>query len=855
MQGKKVVAAVSSLIVGVTAVFSCVPISVQAEAEKVQEVIEEVPEETQGEEGQASEDIQQKVESVPIDEEHFPDIVLRNYLVDQCDKNKDGILSEEEISKVRLISLNNSELKSLQGIEYFPDLLSLHCWGTKITEIDVSKNSNLKSLECWNTKIEDLDVSKNFNLRYLNCEKTAIKKLDISNNLLLEDLNISETQISKLDVSKNLNLKSLYFDYTEIAQIDVTHNSELTTLYCRNTKIQELDISKNLKLEHLDCNDTMIENLDISKNTLLEFIHCENTKIQELDVSKNLNLKLLWCNRNKIKKLSIDKNLNLESLECGSTLITELDTSRNGKLEHLFLSNTEISGLDVSNNSMLDSLICNTCDLTWLNVGNNSNLNVSKSNTIINLETPNKKFNIKEVLDSGIELNKVIDIKNAKLDKESGILTVIDATQPVEYRYDCGESRRGQEILKVTLNLKINPKPEELNEVPVIQAEDKTLTVGEEFDPLKDVTATDKEDGDLTGKIEILKNTVNMEEAGTYEVTYQVTDSKGASSTKTIFVTVNPKMEELNEVPVIQAEDKTLTVGEEFDPLKDVTATDKEDGDLTGKIEILKNTVNMEEAGTYEVTYQVTDSKGASSTKTIFVTVNPKMEELNEVPVIQAEDKTLTVGEEFDPLKDVTATDKEDGDLTGKIEILKNTVNMEEAGTYEVTYQVTDSKGASSTKTIFVTVNPKMEELNEVPVIQAEDKTLTVGEEFDPLKDVTATDKEDGDLTGKIEILKNTVNMEEAGTYEVTYQVTDSKGASSTKTIFVTVNPKMEEPTVPEVPDKPNKPNDVTKPDKKPEMDSIVPETADVSNIGGMASMLMGSVGLLVVLFGNRRKK
>ena len=145
-----------------------------------------------------------------------------------------------------------------------------------------------------------------------------------------------------------------------------------------------------------------------------------------------------------------------------------------------------------------------------------------------------------------------------------------------------------------------------------------------------------------------------------------------------------------------------------------------------------------------------------------------------------------------------------------------------------------------------------MEELNEVPVIQAEDKTLTVGEEFEPLKDVTATDKEDGDLTGKIEILKNTVNMEEAGTYEVTYQVTDSKGASSTKTIFVTVNAKMEEPTVPEVPDKPN---DVTKPDKKPEMDSIVPETADVSNIGGMASMLMGSAGLLVVLFGNRRKK
>ncbi|RGC08456.1 DUF5011 domain-containing protein, partial [[Clostridium] innocuum] len=99
----------------------------------------------------------------------------------------------------------------------------------------------------------------------------------------------------------------------------------------------------------------------------------------------------------------------------------------------------------------------------------------------------------------------------------------------------------------------------------------------------------------------------------------------------------------------------------------------------------------------------------------------------------------------------------------------------------EVTYKVTDSEGASTTKTITVTVNPKMEKLNEVPTIQAEDKTLTVGDTFDPKKDVTATDKEDGDLTAKIEIAKNTVDMTKAGTYEVTYKVTDSEGASTTK--------------------------------------------------------------------------
>ena len=169
-----------------------------------------------------------------------------------------------------------------------------------------------------------------------------------------------------------------------------------------------------------------------------------------------------------------------------------------------------------------------------------------------------------------------------------------------------------------------------MNAAPVIQATDKTIEVGDEFNPRADVTATDEEDGDITNKIEILKNDVNVNEPGIYDVTYKVTDTQGASYTTTIKVTVNPKAADLNACPVIQATDKTLTVGDEFDPLADVTAEDEEDGDITDKIEILENEVDTTKPGKYEVTYKVTDSGGASHVKTIKVTVNPKMEPLNE---------------------------------------------------------------------------------------------------------------------------------------------------------------------------------------------------------------------------------
>ena len=136
--------------------------------------------------------------------------------------------------------------------------------------------------------------------------------------------------------------------------------------------------------------------------------------------------------------------------------------------------------------------------------------------------------------------------------------------------------------------------------------------------------------------------------------------------------------------------------------------------------------------------------------------------------------------------------------------MVENTVDTAKAGTYTITYKVTDSKGASCTKTIYVTVNPKMESLNEIPVINAEDKTLAVGDSFDPMKDVTASDKENGDLTAKIEVINNTVDTTKAGTYTVTYKVTDKDGASVTKTIAVTVKDKEQEeqPTTPTKPDK-----------------------------------------------------
>ena len=101
-----------------------------------------------------------------------------------------------------------------------------------------------------------------------------------------------------------------------------------------------------------------------------------------------------------------------------------------------------------------------------------------------------------------------------------------------------------------------------------------------------------------------------------------------------------------------------------------------------------------------------------------------------------------------------------------------------------------DFKNVREPHTINVAFVKKASVINQIPVINAEDKTITVGDTFDPMKDVTASDKENGDLTTEIKIISNNVDTSKAGTYTVIYEVTDYNGASTTKTITVTVKDK-----------------------------------------------------------------
>lgn len=386
--------------------------------------------------------------------------------------------------------------------------------------------------------------------------------------------------------------------------------------------------------------------------------------------------------------------------------------------------------------------------------------------------------NIKE---DDVQVNDKKDVGNINVevnDNEEKQVKDDEGTNGEEKNEEEGDKKQEEES---------GEKPESKSE-PIISASDKTIKVGDKFNPLDGVSAKSGDGEDLTNKIEISDNEVNVDKSGTYKVSYYVKDSNGKEASKTITVTVEKDEEKENSLPIINASDKTIELGSKFNPLDGVSASDEEDGDLTNNITIISSNVDVNKEGVYVVTYEVKDNDGGKARKSINITVVKKTEKENKAPIIKASDKTIKKGQKFNPLDGVSASDEEDGDLTSKIKVVENKVDVNSIGKYSVSFEVTDSGGKSITKSINVTVEAKSEsKSNKSPIIYAEDITVALGSKYDPYAMVSASDPEDGNITNKIKVVYNYVNVNKEGTYKVGYKVTDSSGNSASCVIKVKV--------------------------------------------------------------------
>ncbi|MFT5242772.1 MAG: hypothetical protein ACI8QQ_000694 [Psychroserpens sp.] len=203
-------------------------------------------------------------------------------------------------------------------------------------------------------------------------------------------------------------------------------------------------------------------------------------------------------------------------------------------------------------------------------------------------------------------------------------------------------------------------------------------------------------------------------------------------------------------------------------------------GDGTTSTEI--NPIKTYANGTYSVTLKITNVAGAtdtySDTITILITVAPD----TVAPVITLTGSAtinVVVGGTFTD-QGATASDNVDGDITSSVVVAGDVVNVNTAGTYLITYNVSDAGGNAAkqvTRSVIVevdTVRPI------ITLIGNSTFNVTLGGTFtDP--GATATDNVDGNISNRIVVAGAAVDTNKEGTYVITYNVKDAAANAATQ--------------------------------------------------------------------------
>ena len=438
-----------------------------------------------------------QTEDVEINEENFPDAGFREYL--RTDPNMLKLHSDPnkftagEIELITVLDMKNSSLnaESLAGIEHFENLTTLHCNGTYLKSIDVSKNTKLQYLNCsetWNLttlnvknctelhtlycsgcKLTELDLSSNGQLQVLWCDNNQFTALDTAGNSQLKSLYCYNNQLAALNLASNPALKELRCENNQLTTLDLSGNTALTSLSCENNQLTEiqlkgfsnlitlsiqknqltsLDVSDCPNLSHLRCSDNQLTELNITGDNKLMNLVCTNNRLTEIDVKDKSILNYFDTRKNLLKTLDVSQNADLHYFYCDDNQLKEMDVSKNPDLIIFWCRNNQLEMLDVSGNINISNLGCTGNRLKSLIIqGEVTTFEDCEQYDTITLAENQSSYDLGSA-DPKLDPSKISDLTNAQLSVDGMILTNIPFGEDVTYTYDCGNNRS----MKVTLH-------------------------------------------------------------------------------------------------------------------------------------------------------------------------------------------------------------------------------------------------------------------------------------------------------------------------------------------------------------------------------------------------------------------
>lgn len=301
----------------------------------------------------------------------IPDPNFKAYLVANYDQNSDNEISRFEIEKLKSLIVSSLGIASLEGIEHFTNLEGLACDNNSLTELDLSKNTQLTELTCGYNKISKLILPPNAEkMTWLSCGDNKLTgKLDCSNWVNLTNLNCHTNNFTALDLTGCSELIGLSCGNNNLTSLNVQDCSNLTTLQCGGNKLSSLDISMCPYLLTLSCGNNNLETLDLSNCHNLDLLFCQDNKLSSLDISMCSKLSLLYCQNNMLTLLTLGNASTLRDLDCSQNQLSSLIATSCTSLTQLTCDNNNIRVLDISNCYNLSDLIWHNNPFEEINLG------------------------------------------------------------------------------------------------------------------------------------------------------------------------------------------------------------------------------------------------------------------------------------------------------------------------------------------------------------------------------------------------------------------------------------------------------------------------------------------------------
>lgn len=277
---------------------------------------------------------------------NIPDVNFKAALIATgIDANNDGNIQQyEALQLTHFYYFNqNAMISSMEGVQYFYNLVSLSCQGHLFSTLDVSSLSHLKFLYLsLNENLVNLNINGLTNIEELILHNTNLSNLSVTAFPNLKKLGISGGTITSLDLSNSNQLITLECQSNNLTSLNLSNLIHLDEIMCNNNYLTELLLPLHTTISSLTCSNNLLNNIDFSNVNEIFSLRCDHNNLTQLDVS-NLHLSICMANNNQLNKVFLKNGYSYFIPNEVANLTHSYNLSNNPNLNYICVDQNRIS--------------------------------------------------------------------------------------------------------------------------------------------------------------------------------------------------------------------------------------------------------------------------------------------------------------------------------------------------------------------------------------------------------------------------------------------------------------------------------------------------------------------------------